>query len=265
MMTAQEELTKLRPELRYFRIHFPQIQKARLAQKNRADKLEQENKALQVELEKSKVRERKLIEELEKIKRQRDKYKGMIFKPNIEKSSGQHNFRKKKLGGQLNHKGAARFLPPRVDQVSRVYFHHCPNCGNPLGRTDSLDTHTVEDIPDFLKIKTTATRFEMERQWCGSCGKEVTANPPGVIPHSRLGINLITAMLFPNVPLDNNPAERGIRPAVIVRKISGGSRSDIGAETFAINMSVIQTLKMRNQPLIPTLHKLLLNGVSGKY
>lgn len=77
------------------------------------------------------------------------------------------------------------------------------------------------------------------------------------------GNNLITALLFPNVPLDNNLAERGVRPAVIVRKISRGSRSDIGAETFAVNMSIIQTIKMRNQPLIPTLHKLLLKGALG--
>ena len=77
------------------------------------------------------------------------------------------------------------------------------------------------------------------------------------------GNNLITALLFPNVPLDNNLAERGVRPSVIVRKISGGSRSDIGAETFAVNMSIIKTIKMRNQPLIPTLHDLLLKGALG--
>lgn len=77
------------------------------------------------------------------------------------------------------------------------------------------------------------------------------------------GTNLITAILFEGVELTNNLAERGIRKAVVVRKISGGSRSDLGAETFAINMSVIQTIRMRNQPIIPTLHNLLLNGALG--
>jgi len=46
-----------------------------------------------------------------------------------------------------------------------------------------------------------------------------------------------------------------------VRKISGGSRSTEGAETFATNFSVIQTIRMRNQPLIPTLKELILQGV----
>lgn len=75
--------------------------------------------------------------------------------------------------------------------------------------------------------------------------------------------NLITAILFEGVELTNNLAERGIRKAVVIRKISGGSRSDLGAETFAVNMSIIQTIRMRNQPLIPTLHNLLLNGALG--
>ncbi len=79
------------------------------------------------------------------------------------------------------------------------------------------------------------------------------------------GSNLLTALLFPDVPLTNNAAERSIRPAVVIRKISGGSRSNEGAETFAVNMSIIQTIKMRNQPLIPTLQTLLLNGAAGKY
>lgn len=39
--------------------------------------------------------------------------------------------------------------------------------------------------------------------------------------------NLLTALLYENVPLTNNLAERAIRPMVVTRKISGGSRSRI--------------------------------------
>ena len=67
----------------------------------------------------------------------------------------------------------------------------------------------------------------------------------------------------PDVPLTNNAAERAIRPAVVTRKISGGSRSDTGAETFAINFSIIQSIKMKKEPLIPTLQNMLLNA-AGK-
>lgn len=76
---------------------------------------------------------------------------------------------------------------------------------------------------------------------------------------------MLTAILYPDVPLTNNLAERQIRPAVVVRKISGGSRSHEGAQAFAVNFSLIQTIRMRNQALIPTLKVLLLQGATGKF
>lgn len=69
--------------------------------------------------------------------------------------------------------------------------------------------------------------------------------------------NLITALLYPNVPLTNNEAERNIRKMVVTRKISGGSRSDEGAATHAVNMSIIQTLNLKKESLVAELQKLL--------
>lgn len=42
---------------------------------------------------------------------------------------------------------------------------------------------------------------------------------------------LFQFMLVPGLPSDNNPAERGLRPVVIMRKISGGTRSPAGSQT----------------------------------
>ena len=57
----------------------------------------------------------------------------------------------------------------------------------------------------------------------------------------------------PGVPFDNNHAERAIRPAVIIRKNSQGNRSQRGAETQAILMSVYRTLKQRGHPPLETI------------
>jgi len=65
--------------------------------------------------------------------------------------------------------------------------------------------------------------------------------------------DLFTFLDQPGVPFDNNHAERAIRPAVIIRKNSQGNRSQRGAETQAILMSVYRTLKQRGHPPLETI------------
>jgi len=50
-----------------------------------------------------------------------------------------------------------------------------------------------------------------------------------------------------DVAADNNTAERGIRPIVIIRKISGGSRSAQGSATRLGLASVLGTFQARQQ------------------
>lgn len=60
---------------------------------------------------------------------------------------------------------------------------------------------------------------------------------------SKYRDQLFTFLDTPGVPSDNNHAERQIRPAVIIRKNSLCNRSEEGAATQAILMSVYRTLK----------------------
>ena len=474
-MFSAQEIYILRKENRLLKTANTKLKTSHFNQKIRADRLEEENKKLQEELKKTR-------DELEKMRKQRDTYKGMIFKPGVSKViiiTGE----KKKLGGQLGHSGVSRTVPEKIDKQVRIFLKHCPDCNSILKRSDTFETHNVEDIPNFETLNSIVTRYKSERQWCNRCHKEVVGKPVMVIPHSKLGLNyiiqilifkyvcrmsleilvetlhqtygirvseggiidilkrtknylgedygqllkairsspikhadetgwriagingwlwafltksevyytieetrgggvakavledsketdvlvrddyagyknlkmkhqsclahllrksreeaeqnkaskqiqklhlelkqmyqdlseiisepfngvirklayqhyschiqeiidtnfrakdarriqtriknqgtnLLTALLHDGVPLTNNAAERSIRPAVVVRKISGGSRSNEGAETFAVNMSIIQTIKMRNQLLIPTLQQLLLKGATGKY
>ena len=57
--------------------------------------------------------------------------------------------------------------------------------------------------------------------------------------------DLFTFLDIPGVPFDNNHAERAFRPAVIIRKNSYANRSDRGANTQAVLMSIYRTLKQR--------------------
>ena len=64
---------------------------------------------------------------------------------------------------------------------------------------------------------------------------------------------LFTFLDKPEVPYDNNLAERMIRPAVILRKNCQGNRSEQGAAVQAVLMSVYRTLKLRgHDPWTPS-------------
>jgi transposase len=72
-------------------------------------------------------------------------------------------------------------------------------------------------------------------------------------PHARrlakrldaYGEPLLTFVDHPDVPPSNNHAEREVRPAVLMRKVSQGSRTPAGAATRATLMTVFRTLHRR--------------------
>jgi hypothetical protein len=61
----------------------------------------------------------------------------------------------------------------------------------------------------------------------------------------------------PQVAADNNLAERSLRPAVVARKISGGTRSAKGSQTRMGLMSLLGTWQAQGKPLLPSLRQLL--------
>lgn len=71
--------------------------------------------------------------------------------------------------------------------------------------------------------------------------------------------NLFRFVDNPEVDSTNNLAERGLRHAVVIRKISGGSRSDKGAETTCRLLSVLQTAKLQSNNHVDFMLNLLQN------
>jgi transposase len=57
---------------------------------------------------------------------------------------------------------------------------------------------------------------------------------------------LFQFVVVPGLPADNNLAERSIRPLVIMRKISGGTRSEEGTKTRLTLASLLHTWAARN-------------------
>ncbi len=62
----------------------------------------------------------------------------------------------------------------------------------------------------------------------------------------------------PEVPSENNAAERAIRPAVTARKISGGTRSAKGSETRMALMSLFGTWHLRGEDAMESCRRMLM-------
>lgn len=59
--------------------------------------------------------------------------------------------------------------------------------------------------------------------------------------------SIFTFLYYSSVPPDNNASERALRNSVIHRKVSGGFRSQQGADAHATIASVVDTAKQNNQ------------------
>ena len=64
--------------------------------------------------------------------------------------------------------------------------------------------------------------------------------------------HLFTFLDKPEMPFENNLAERAIRPAVILRKAGQSNRSEQGAAAQSVLMTVFRTLKLRGLDPIST-------------
>ena len=63
---------------------------------------------------------------------------------------------------------------------------------------------------------------------------------------------------YPEVPSENNPAERAIRPLVITRKVCGGTRSAQGSKSKMILLSLLHTAQVRGLDPIVAVEQMLL-------
>lgn len=75
---------------------------------------------------------------------------------------------------------------------------------------------------------------------------------------------LTTFLHNPRVHPTNNHAERALRPAVVMRKITGGNRSAKSAQAWAILASVMRTSQQQGRNVLETIQTLLKAHWAGK-
>jgi hypothetical protein len=62
----------------------------------------------------------------------------------------------------------------------------------------------------------------------------------------------------------NNAAERALRPAVVMRKVTGGSRSEAGARAWAVLASILRTARQQGRDVVVTLKELMMRHWAGE-
>jgi transposase len=78
--------------------------------------------------------------------------------------------------------------------------------------------------------------------------------------YGKVRSHLFTFLEHPDVPPDNNGSERELRPTATYRKVTGGFRSNWGAELFAAVRSVIGTAARRGTDAFQAIIALLRGG-----
>jgi len=73
----------------------------------------------------------------------------------------------------------------------------------------------------------------------------------------RFSHELFTFIEHPDVPPDNNAAERTIRPVVVARKVSGGTRSPRGTATKMVLLSLFGTWSLRGHNTLDSCYQML--------
>lgn len=73
---------------------------------------------------------------------------------------------------------------------------------------------------------------------------------------------LLVCLDFPEVPPENNCAERALRHAVVIRKISRGSRCELGESALTAHLTFLETCKKLGYNVKEQLKNVLLNNSS---
>ena len=195
MLSLPDYVKRLNNDVRLLSLDKDRYFRAYQRQKGKASDIEKENNRLRKENEKLQKDQQVLLEELERIKEERDAYKNLVFKPRQKRTSPLTIVSGRKRGGQNGHKGYGRKKSQNIDDIIRVFLTQCPSCNHPLVRVNAFEEHTVVDVPHWRQIQPVTVRYEIERQWCGNCHREVPATPFGVLPFARLGINMFTMVM----------------------------------------------------------------------
>jgi len=107
---------------------------------------------------------------------------------------------------------------------------------------------TKQQVKELPRKERVAARQALEERLLALATPYLKASVPQRVLCQRIDRflpELLTFVELTMVPSDNNAAERAIRPQVVARKISGGTRSPAGSTTKATLATIFSTWRLR--------------------
>jgi transposase len=125
----------------------------------------------------------------------------------------------------------------------QIYLHSWPTKMKALLKRAILLKHSM--TPEQY-TEPFGERAELIKAFDTLLKQTLPGNVPKIFPFQKRLIKrhhqIFTFLFYPGVPYDNNGSERAIRNIKVKQKVSGGFRSERGAEIFAILRSVFDTV-----------------------
>ena len=194
MLSLPAYVQSLRREVRYLRIHNALLLQSNTTNKDTVKTLKQEIRKLKQERAHLEKERNRLEKELEKLTKTTNRYRASLFDHGNFHSPGQEE--KQSKGGQPGHANTNREYTDDASRYDRrrVFASSCFRCGHSLRRVKAIQQKTLIDI--ILNPQVVQLIIESERQWCGTCKKEISARDERSLPFTEYGINTFMMALL---------------------------------------------------------------------
>ena len=121
---------------------------------------------------------------------------------------------------------------------------------------------------DYTEHERSGLKVDFERELLGVCRPYigVKSAPARVLAERMTDFigELFSFVGRPEIPSENNAAERAIRPAVVARKISGGSRSQRGSKTCSVLRTLFETWTLQGRNTIDACREMITNAAQAQ-
>ncbi|MDQ6662438.1 MAG: IS66 family transposase [Chloroflexota bacterium] len=185
---------QLRTDVRLLRLDKARLTRAHLTQKQKAERLQKQLKEQAQRIKELEKENEQLKREIEQSSKTKKRYQVALFDHgNFHHPASQTT---KKKGGQAGHADTNREAheDQHGSETEHLFAPTCGYCGETLARVRATRHKLLVDSvlhPQVVKLL-----IESERQWCGTCKREISARDGRSLPFTEYGLNTFLLVLI---------------------------------------------------------------------